>query len=51
VKLSKPLTGRVNDVREEVYAKDIGLVYRFRDSTDNLNLDTTSGRKIIIRLK
>lgn len=51
VKLNKPLTGRVNDVREEVYAKDVGLVYRFRDSTDNLNLDTTSGRKIIIRLK
>lgn len=51
VKLNKPLTGRVNDVREEVYAKNVGLVYRFRDSTDNLNLDTTSGRKIIIRLK
>lgn len=53
VKLNKPRTGTVNDVREEVYAKNIGLVYRFTDSTDYLLNDTSfpSGKKIFIRLK
>jgi hypothetical protein len=54
VKLNKPSVGLslVNNVREEVYAKDIGLVYRFTDSTDFLmNIDNLSGIQTIIRLK
>jgi len=34
-----------------VYAKNIGLVYRFTDSTDYLQNDTfPSGKKTIIKL-
>lgn len=53
VKMNKPRTGIVNDVREEVYAKHIGLVYRFVDSTDFLLGDTSfpSGKQYFIRLK
>lgn len=50
IKLSKPQLGIVNKVREEVYAKNVGLVYRYSDSTDLL-LDTfPSGKKIIVKL-
>jgi hypothetical protein len=52
IKLNKPQTGLVNNIREEVYAKNIGLVYRFTDSTDYLK-DTAhlSGYQTYIRLK
>lgn len=51
VKLSKPQTGIINNIKEEVYAKNIGLIYRFTDSTDYLQNDTfPSGKKTIIRL-
>lgn len=51
-KLNKPRTGIVNNTREEVYAKNIGLVYRFVDSTDYLLNDSfPSGKKIFVRLK
>ncbi len=51
VKLSKPQTGIINNIKEEVYAKNVGLIYRFTDSTDYLQNDTfPSGKKTIIRL-
>ncbi|MCC6817890.1 MAG: hypothetical protein IT245_03235 [Bacteroidia bacterium] len=55
IKLNKPLNGPiVNKIKEEVYAKDIGLVYRFTDSTDLLkspdNDDFYSGKRIFIKL-
>jgi len=52
IKLNKPQSGIVNNIKEEVYAKNIGLVYRFTDSTDYL-MDTAhlSGVRIFIRLK
>lgn len=51
IKLTKPTTGIINTVREEVYSKNIGLVYRFTDSTDYLQNDTfPSGKKIFVRL-
>lgn len=51
IKLSKPQTGIINNIKEEVYAKNIGLVYRFTDSTDYLQNDTfPSGKKTIIKL-
>lgn len=51
VKLSKPQTGIINNIKEEVYAKNIGLIYRFTDSTDYLQNDTfPSGKKTIIKL-
>ncbi|MEZ4805138.1 MAG: hypothetical protein R2852_06565 [Bacteroidia bacterium] len=52
IKLSKPQRGIINSIREEVYAKNIGLVYRFTDSTDNLLNDSfPSGIQTFIRLK
>lgn len=51
IKLSKPQTGIINNIKEEVYAKNIGLIYRFTDSTDYLQSDTfPSGKKTIIKL-
>lgn len=52
IKMNKPQTGVINSIREEVYAKNIGLVYRFTDSTDYLQDSSfPSGKKTIIRLK
>ena len=51
IKLSKPQTGIINNIKEEVYAKNVGLIYRFTDSTDYLQNDTfPSGKKTIIKL-
>lgn len=51
VKYSKPKSGIENDIREEVYAKNIGLIYKFTDSTDLLQNDTfLSGKRIFIKL-
>lgn len=54
VKLNKPLDGLINKKREEIYAKDVGLIYRFSDSTDLLKSqdgDTFySGKRIFIKL-
>ncbi len=52
IKMNKPQTGVINSVKEEVYARNIGLVYRFTDSTDYLQDSSfPSGKKTIIRLK
>jgi hypothetical protein len=52
VNLNKPQTGLVNNIREEVYAKDIGLVYRFTDSTDYLMRPShLSGYRVFVRLQ
>jgi hypothetical protein len=52
IKLNKPQTGLVNNVREEVYATGVGLVYRFMDSTDYLMVPNhLSGVQIFVRLK
>ncbi len=54
IKLNKPQTGLVNTIREEVYAKDVGLVYRFTDSTDLLADPTQShlsGYQVFMKLK
>jgi hypothetical protein len=57
LKLNKPQSGVIdvnniviNNVREEVYAKDQGLIYRFIDSTDNLAVQSAlSGKRITVR--
>jgi hypothetical protein len=57
LKLNKPQSGIIdnnniviNNVREEVYAKDQGLIYRFIDSTDNLAVQSAlSGKRITVR--
>lgn len=57
LKLNKPQSGVIdinniviNNVREEVYAKDKGLIYRFIDSTDNLAVQSAlSGKRITVR--
>ncbi len=52
VHLNKPQTGLVNNVREEVYAKNMGLVYKFTDSTDYLmNPSHLSGYRIFVRVE
>lgn len=53
VKMSKPLNnGILIRIKEEVYAKEIGLVYRFTDSTDYLlGSSFPSGKQVFIRLK
>ncbi len=44
--------GLVNNVREEVYAKNIGLIYRYIDSTDYLDITKKrNGYEVLIRLK
>lgn len=44
--------GLVNNIREEVYAKNIGLVYRYIDSTDYLDITRKrNGYEVLIRLK
>lgn len=54
VKLNKPMRGTINKIKEEVYAKNIGLVYRFTDSTDLLKTPANdtflSGKRIFIKL-
>jgi len=54
IKLNRPLRGTINKIKEEVYAKDIGLVYRFTDSTDLLKTPSNdtfpSGKRIFIKL-
>ena len=52
VKLNKPKAGRVNLNRVEVYAKDIGLVYRLIENTNSLD-DTgfLSGSITTVRLR
>ncbi len=49
--LQKPQTGAINDVREEVYAKNIGLVYRHIDQSDYLTLGKRGGFEVFVRLK
>jgi hypothetical protein len=54
IQLNKTLTGIVNDVREEVYAKDIGLIYKHIDVSDYLSFSDTfirSGYEIFVKLK
>ncbi len=50
--LQKPETGIVHNIREEVYAKNVGLVYRHIDKSDYL-LDSNSrnGYEVFVRLK
>lgn len=44
--------GLVNNIREEVYAKNIGLIYRYIDSTDYLDVTKKrNGYEVLIRLK
>lgn len=53
VKMNKPQNDAILiRIKEEVYAKNVGLVYRYTDSTDYL-LDPSfpSGKKVFIRLK
>lgn len=52
VKINKPIIGRVNLTRTEVYAKDIGLVYRFIENTNSLDDSSfLSGSVTTVRLK
>jgi hypothetical protein len=54
IQLSKPQSGFVNKIREEVYSKNIGLVYRFTDSTDLITDPShqhLSGIQTFIRLR
>ncbi|MDP2176447.1 MAG: hypothetical protein Q8K70_11110 [Bacteroidota bacterium] len=54
IQLNKTLTGVVNDIREEVYAKDIGLIYKHIDVSDYLSFSDTfirSGYEIFVKLK
>ena len=52
IKLNKPKSGRVNQNRVEVYAKDIGLVYRLIENTNSLDDSSfLSGSVTIVRLK
>ncbi len=52
VKLNKPTIGRVNLTRTEVYAKNIGLVYRFIENTNSLDDSSfLSGSVTTVRLK
>lgn len=52
VKINKPIIGIVNNTRTEVYAKDIGLVFRFIEKTDSLNgSNFLSGSVTTVRLK
>ncbi len=51
VGLQYPETGIVNNIREEVYAKNIGLVYRHIEQTDLLStLGNRNGFEIFVRL-
>jgi hypothetical protein len=54
IKLNKPQRGTINKIKEEVYAKNIGLVFRYTDSTDLLkspaNDTFPSGKRIFIKL-
>lgn len=50
--LQSPEKGVVNNLREEVYAKGIGLVYRHIDQSDYLlNGNSRNGFEIFVRLK
>jgi len=52
VKMNKPQIGRVNITRVEVYAKDIGLVYRYLENTNSLDDSSfLSGSITTVRLK
>jgi hypothetical protein len=52
VRLNKPTIGRVNINRTEVYAKNIGLVYRFIENTNSLDDSSfLSGSVTTVRLK
>ncbi|MDI1234844.1 MAG: hypothetical protein PSX81_11220 [bacterium] len=48
--LQKPEAGAVNNIYEEVYAKNIGLVYRHIDRSDFLTLGKRGGYEIFVRL-
>jgi hypothetical protein len=52
--LNRPLKGLVNDIREEIYAKDVGLIYKHIDNSDYTSYSDTlkrSGFEVFIRLK
>ncbi len=52
IKLNKPTIGRVNINRTEVYAKNIGLVYRFIENTNSLDDSSfLNGSVTTVRLK
>ena len=52
VKMNKPQLGRVNLTRVEVYAKNIGLVYRYLENTNSLDDSSfLSGSITTVRLK
>ena len=52
VKLNKPTIGRVNNTRTEVYAKNIGLIYRYIENTNSLDDSSfLSGSVTTVRLK
>ncbi len=50
VEYQKPETGVVNNVYEEVYAKNVGLVYRHIDRSDYLTQGKRGGYEIFVRL-
>lgn len=51
VRMTKPIDDTLMRKQfNEVYAKNIGLVYKYYESTDRLVDDFPSGKKIIIRL-
>jgi hypothetical protein len=52
--LNRPLKGLVNDIREEIYAKDVGLIYKHIDKSDYTSYSDTlkrAGFEVFIRLK
>ncbi len=51
VNLQKQQLGVIHNVREEVYAKNIGLVYRHIDKSDSLTQNTRGGYEVFVRLK
>ena len=56
VQLNRPISGIKNDYREEIYAKDIGLIYKHIDSSDYTTKNskdsfTRSGKEIFLKLK
>lgn len=50
VELQKPEMGVINNVYEEVYAKNVGLVYRHIDRSDYLTQGKRGGYEIFVRL-